>query len=543
MGIKKELLTWAMVLLELSVCLSRAGGAGGPIRAMGDRSMGSAPVWRFWSPTDLRHFYTISASERDKLLDRYAEVWTYEGVSYRAFGTAVEPQLAPVYRFWSAPLRAHFYTLSEREKDKLINRYSHIWTYEGIAFYAYAAGWQAAATLPVYRFWSGSLRTHFYTASETERYKLISGYPDVWTYEGVAWYAYPAQSASSVSLVKGPYLQGPRSDSITVMWETDVPADSRVDYGMATPDELSVADADLCTLHKMVLSGLAADTTYVYQVASSGTAGPIGAFTMAPATARSFRFAVYGDSRTYPTAHAEVARSVANSGPEILLHVGDIVGLGRDYHAWGAEFFEPGQDLLLSTPIVPALGNHEYAGTGPLWFFYFFDRPYGEGWFAMTYGNTRFVGLDTTVSYAVGSKQHDWLLAELTSAEYNDATWHIVFFHYPPFSATTGHLDDPTVQSRLVPLLEQYGVDIAFQGHSHAYERYLHNGIYYIVTGGGGGPLHELALDITPPIRQYGRSVHHHCVVDVDVGARVLTVMAVDNDGRVFDQIELRRTP
>jgi len=41
-----------------------------------------------------------------------------------------------VYRFWSDALSGHFYTIDEAERDKLINQYSHVWTYEGIAWYA-----------------------------------------------------------------------------------------------------------------------------------------------------------------------------------------------------------------------------------------------------------------------------------------------------------------------------------------------------------------------------------------------------------------------
>jgi hypothetical protein len=65
-----------------------------------------------------------------------------------------------------------------------------VWTYEGIAFYAYPEGQQPGDVEPVYRFWSPVLGTHFYTISETEKNKLVDNYPDVWTYEGIVWYAY-----------------------------------------------------------------------------------------------------------------------------------------------------------------------------------------------------------------------------------------------------------------------------------------------------------------------------------------------------------------
>ena len=155
-----------------------------------DQARGLAPVYRFWSPVNESHFYTISERERDKLIDNYAHVWTYEGISQHAFTSDTEPDVTPVYRFWSGQLRAHFYTINESEKAKLIDRYAHIWTFERVAFYAYAEDNQPAGTNAVYRFWSPTLRSHFFTMSQTERDKLLELYPLVWTYEGIAWAAY-----------------------------------------------------------------------------------------------------------------------------------------------------------------------------------------------------------------------------------------------------------------------------------------------------------------------------------------------------------------
>jgi hypothetical protein len=151
---------------------------------------GLGPVYRFWSPTKNTHFYTIIAAERDKLINRYPNVWQYEGEAYYAFYQPVEENLLPVYRFWSAKLETHFWTINEEERANLIKNYPGVWTPEGIAFYAYPEGRQPLGTFPVYRFWSNHLGSHFYTISEGEKNKLLKNYPEVWQYEGVAWYAY-----------------------------------------------------------------------------------------------------------------------------------------------------------------------------------------------------------------------------------------------------------------------------------------------------------------------------------------------------------------
>ena len=146
------------------------------------------PVYRFWSPVLSCHFYTMSESEKEYLLLHLAQSWTYEGVVFYAYPDGADPVSRPVYRFWSETYGRHFYTISEENKDTLVNDYSDLWTYEGVAFYAYAEGKQPAWTMPVYRFWSVPLNTHFYTISDSER-AYVLGHPDYWTYEGIAWYA------------------------------------------------------------------------------------------------------------------------------------------------------------------------------------------------------------------------------------------------------------------------------------------------------------------------------------------------------------------
>jgi hypothetical protein len=146
-------------------------------------------VYRFWSPSLDRYFYTISEAEKETLLTQFQQVWTYEGAVYRAFANGSDPDTKPVYRFWSDKLFGHFYTISEAERDTLMAEYAYIWTFEGVAFYAYPAGSQPAGMRPVYRFWSPVKGTHFYTISEAERSNLRAKYSSVWTEEGIAWYA------------------------------------------------------------------------------------------------------------------------------------------------------------------------------------------------------------------------------------------------------------------------------------------------------------------------------------------------------------------
>ncbi|MGE5293462.1 MAG: metallophosphoesterase [Solirubrobacterales bacterium] len=505
-----------------------------------DISPEALPVYQLWLPAQGRYFYTLDETEKNDLLARLLSDWTCDGIAFRACPTRSDKRLSPVYRFGCDLLNMHFLTIDEQEASSLIGYNWGVWTYEGIAFYAYPAGSQPAGTTAVHRFWSGSLGTHFYTADDRERFTLVSGYADTWQYEGIAYYAYPQQNSHGVQIIKGPAIQWITPESATILWETDVPADSHVCYGVGSVDPCDVWDRGFVTLHRVVLSGLAPDTGYVY-TAASGSDSRDGSFITAGAPGQAFRFAVYSDSQWDPQVHRQIARNIQEAQPRLVFHAGDLVSVGRDLDVWQTEFFEPAAELLANIPVIALPGNHAYFGSEALWFYYYFDRPVMQSWFALTYDAVRFVGIDTSAPFAADSPQHEWLLHEFDSPAYRDATWHVIILHEPPFTATTGHGDNIAARDSLVPLFEQYGVDVVFGGHSHAYERYFHRGVCYIVTGGGGGPLYALLPDTTVPIRQFGLSTHHHCAVDVNPVAGSLTITAVDAAGQIFDLMKLRK--
>lgn len=97
------------------------------------------PVYRLWSEVIGSHFWTISEAEKTSLLDNHAnEKWIDEGVVFYAYsGRARGAGTSPVYRFWSDAFVSHFYTIRESEKESLIERYSDVWTYEGPVWYAF----------------------------------------------------------------------------------------------------------------------------------------------------------------------------------------------------------------------------------------------------------------------------------------------------------------------------------------------------------------------------------------------------------------------
>jgi len=149
---------------------------------------GTVPVYRFWSSKfNNAHFYTVSGSEAQNLKGNDPN-WTYEGEDFRvwaASGTQCASGKTPVYRFWSSTFESHFYTLNRTESDT-IRRTDKNWSYEGVAFCA--ASGSSSSTKPVYRFWSAKFGRHFFTANKAEADAIRRGDKN-WAYEGVGFYA------------------------------------------------------------------------------------------------------------------------------------------------------------------------------------------------------------------------------------------------------------------------------------------------------------------------------------------------------------------
>jgi len=148
-------------------------------------------VYRFRSFVPGGHFYTISERERDKLIKDFPGAWLFEGAVFRAASSPFAVGLAPVYRFWSPVTRTHFFTISEKEKDGLIKDQPAVWTFEGVAFYAYPEGEQPAGSKPVYLFARKTVsNAFFYTIREEEKDWLIKNSANAFSFEGIAFHAF-----------------------------------------------------------------------------------------------------------------------------------------------------------------------------------------------------------------------------------------------------------------------------------------------------------------------------------------------------------------
>ncbi|XLQ20246.1 MAG: SpoIID/LytB domain-containing protein [Candidatus Moraniibacteriota bacterium] len=134
-------------------------------------SSNNLPIYRFYSPKNKSHFFTKSKSEKDAIIKKYPTTeWRYEGVAYYVPKSSTGNQA--VYRFYSPSKKTHFFTKSKSEKDAIIKKYPTTeWRYEGVAYYVPIT---STNNKPVYRFYNTINKAHFFTASESEKIRLTA---------------------------------------------------------------------------------------------------------------------------------------------------------------------------------------------------------------------------------------------------------------------------------------------------------------------------------------------------------------------------------
>ncbi len=363
---------------------------------------------------------------------------------------------------------------------------------------------------------------------------------------------------------------GPTDSTMTVSWSDDVAGAAAVEYRVpgtqVATSQAATCEAPIAGLGSTCigrLTGLAPATAYEYRVSSGGGWSGWERMTTAPAIGgcAPLHFVAAGDTRgqvlpwvnTYAPIFQwpPIASSIAAQAPLLVLHTGDVVYRGSDASQWAAELPRLSA-LAKNVPLLISPGNHEGGGTSAALFNQLFEYPQNspqaiDDVFAMVVGNVLIVQLAT---YA-GSMdaQIDWLQTVL-EAHKTDVDWRVLSFHAPVWSsgAHGSNENDAARADRLVPLLDQYGVDVVFNGHDHQYERThpsrggyggvarvvtpLANdggktgtaaGTVYIVAGGGGALMSPLALT---PMSGSAVAVTRlgFVIVDVRGGTMKLTV-------------------
>ena len=317
------------------------------------------------------------------------------------------------------------------------------------------------------------------------------------------------------------------SNSCTLKWGTD----TTYSTGQTTTQEYANDHQ-----HKFMITALNPQTRYFYQViVDSINEIKSGSFvTGETANAQSLHFYAYGDTRSNPQAHNDVAAEVLNSISQdslsrtFIVSSGDIVSNGDQESDWDSQLFDPAyvslQKMLAELPYLASMGNHE--GQGLLFEKYFPYPMYANNskYYAFDYGPVHFIVIDQFESYNPGTTQYNWIVNDLSSTA---KKWKIALLHMPAWSAQGGHSNNKNAQTILHPLFKKYGVQFVIAGHNHYYARASANKVQYITTGGGGAPLYTPnpnADSVVTVDKSY-----HFCKIDIDGDTMLFT--AIRSDG------------
>jgi hypothetical protein len=325
---------------------------------------------------------------------------------------------------------------------------------------------------------------------------------------------------NSQILLRGPYLQSPTENSIVIKWRTSSNTNSKVLFGTdSTNLSQSIVLNNNTKEHTVKLLNLAPSTFYYYSVGNNSTSftTPSARYRFktnpVPGTEVPTRVWAIGDFGKGNAEQVAVKNSYMqyddSSNTDVWIWLGDNVyndGTDQEYQT---KLFDLNgfSDVFNWLPFWPSPGNHDY---NTVWEeSAFLGIPYSnipledhqgpyydlvhvpteaeaggfpsdlELFYSFDYGDVHFLSLNSEVfDFAQTSQGIDrmkqWIEQDLIQ---NTRTFTIAYFHQPPYSKGSHDSDDAfelvmkAMRERVVPLLEQYDIDLVVCGHSHVFER------------------------------------------------------------------------
>ncbi|MDO6802750.1 choice-of-anchor D domain-containing protein [Wenyingzhuangia sp. 1_MG-2023] len=320
----------------------------------------------------------------------------------------------------------------------------------------------------------------------------------------------PSENEVTTTVERGPYLQSGTSNSVVVKWRTDIATQSVVNYGTSVSSlSMNKTNDDLTTEHEVTLSGLTPNTKYYYNIGDKtkvlleDVSGDMYVITAPTAGADQFvRAWILGDAgtandnqRNVRDAYYDyVANASTNTGKtDMMLFLGDnAYNSGTDSEYQNA-FFDIYEDMLRKSVAWSCLGNHDGGSadsatqSGPYYDIFTFPTAGEAGgtasgteaYYSFDYANIHFIILDSQDSgREVGGSQYNWAKNDIQNTTQD---WIVALFHHPAYTKGShdsdyeGQLID--MRQNFMPMLEENGVDLVLNGHSHSYERsYFLNG-------------------------------------------------------------------
>lgn len=360
------------------------------------------------------------------------------------------------------------------------------------------------------------------------------------------------QWRTSIKVKKGAVRYAKKSDSSVLRARGFKPRQVKASSVLLqTPNVLN----DLQVMrHTAVLRGLEPDTTYIYMVGDGSDSGwsEEAEFTTAPAGTRPFSFIYMGDAQNGLDRWGTLLKNGFRQRPDAAFYImaGDLVNRGADRDDWDS-LFHNSTGVYDRRQLVPVIGNHECQGGHPSLYLKLFELMTNgpaevekERAYYFEYSNALFVVLDSNLAPA---SQTNWLEKVLSQSK---ATWKFVTYHHPAYSSGPKR-DNITLRELWTPIFDKYQVDLALQGHDHAYLRTYpmygqkpvkqgERGTVYIVSVSGTKMYEQDPRDYT----EFGMTnVATYQVLDIQISGDRLVYRAYDIDGKLRDELVIEKKP
>ena len=304
--------------------------------------------------------------------------------------------------------------------------------------------------------------------------------------------------------------------------------------------------------HTVNLTGLEPNTTYLYSVGldSANSWSELSEFKTAPNKTEPFSFVYMGDAQNGLDRWRSMITGAFRKRPNAAFYImaGDLVDRGNEIDDWD-HMLHNARDIYDRRPLIPAIGNHEVQGGHPTTYLKLFDLPKNgpekiepERCYTFKYSNAEFFILDTTLAPKLQTK---WLEKALSAST---ATWKFAVYHHPAYSSEPAR-DNKKVRNLWTPIFDKYHLDMALQGHDHAYLRtYPMNkqkrvatareGTYYVVSVSGTKfyeqdphDYTEVGFTNTPTFQ----------ILDILIDGNKLIYKAYDAEDKIRDEIVIEK--
>ncbi|ATL45939.1 metallophosphoesterase [Chitinophaga caeni] len=320
-----------------------------------------------------------------------------------------------------------------------------------------------------------------------------------------------------------PYLQNPTDTSITVMWITNKPTYSWVEFGEGDQLDMKahhvtngLVDANN-TLHKIVLTDLKPNTTYKYKVKSKEIAefkpyqltygetieSEVFEFTTVNPDAKEISWLVLNDIHDRPHSFKDLISMNGNDPYDFVFLNGDMFDYQTGEQQLIDHLFTPTTGMFASEkPFYFVRGNHETRGKFSRNIDDYFSNPEGRYYFSFTRGPVHAIVLDTGEDkeddhpvYAgivdfdhYREQQRDWLLRAVKTPAFKKAKFRVVMMHIPHYHSGEWH---GTTHCRELfgPIFNEHNIDLFIAGHTHRYGVHMpEKGKFDFPIVIGGGP-------------------------------------------------------